>query len=124
LAQSTCGGIPAGAATGGSCGVTGKFFALLIGVFAALGLLLAALGIYGVVSYSVTRQTQEIGIRMALGATAGRVQFSVMTKTLRLVVAGVAFGTFTSMLATKFIASLLVWNRADGSRTFAGTVLC
>ncbi|MDX6712294.1 MAG: putative transport system permease protein, partial [Blastocatellia bacterium] len=100
-----------------------KFFALLIGVFAALGLLLAALGIYGVVSYSVTRQTQEIGIRIALGATAGRVQFSVMTKTLRLVVAGVAFGTLTSLLATKFIASLLYGTVPTDPATFAGTVL-
>jgi ABC-type antimicrobial peptide transport system permease subunit len=100
-----------------------KFFALLIGVFAALGLLLAALGIYGVVSYSVTRQTQEIGIRMALGATAGRVQLSVMTKMLRLVVAGVAFGTLTSLLATKFIASLLYGTVPTDPATFAGTVL-
>ena len=64
-----------------------RFFALLVAVFAGLGLLLASLGIYGVISYSVTRQTQEIGIRMALGASTERVQFGVISRTMRLVLA-------------------------------------
>ena len=66
-----------------------RFFVMLVGSFAALGLILASLGIYGVISYWVTRQTQEIGIRMALGATAPQVQRGVIGRALRLTIAGV-----------------------------------
>jgi predicted permease len=84
-----------------------RFFMMLVSVFAALGLFLAALGIYGVVSYSVTRQTQEIGIRMALGATMGRVQRQVLAGTLRLALVGIALGAVASVAAARLIASLL-----------------
>ncbi|MDR3741797.1 MAG: ABC transporter permease [Terracidiphilus sp.] len=84
-----------------------RFFMLLVGVFAGLGLLLAALGIYGVISYSVTRQTQEIGIRMALGASAGLVQRQVLASTLRLALIGVIVGAAASLAAARLIASLL-----------------
>jgi ABC-type antimicrobial peptide transport system permease subunit len=84
-----------------------QFFMLLVVSFATLGLLLAALGIYGVISYSVTRQTQEIGIRMALGASAGIVQRQVMAGTLRLALIGVVLGAAASIAGARLMASLL-----------------
>jgi len=100
-----------------------RFFVLLVGIFAGLGLLLASLGIYGVIAYSVTQRTQEIGIRMALGATRGRVQRGVLGKTLGLVVAGVGVGTMGSLLATRMIASLLFGTAATDPLTYAGMVV-
>ena len=84
-----------------------RFFMLMVASFAGLGLLLAAIGIYGVISYTVTRQTQEIGIRMALGATMGRVQRQVLGGTLRLAIIGIALGAAVSLAAAKLISSLL-----------------
>lgn len=84
-----------------------RFMVLLVTIFATLGVLLAALGVYGVISYSVTQKTQEIGVRMALGASAGRVQRDVLAKTLRLAIAGITLGTIGSLGAARLIASLL-----------------
>jgi predicted permease len=84
-----------------------RFFMLLVGAFAGLGLLLAAIGIYGVISYSVTRQTQEIGIRMALGSSTGLVQRQVMVGTLRLALVGIALGGVASLALARLIATLL-----------------
>jgi len=84
-----------------------RFFMLLVAAFAGLGLVLATLGIYGVISYSVTRQTSEIGVRMALGATAGRVQRGVLANTLRLTGIGIAIGTVMAIIVAKAITSLL-----------------
>jgi predicted permease len=84
-----------------------RFFMLLVAVFAGLGLLLAMLGIYGVISYSVTRQKQEIGVRMALGASLGRVQKDVLFGILRVTLVGIALGTAASVVSARLIASLL-----------------
>jgi predicted permease len=91
-----------------------RFFMLLVGAFAGLGLLLAALGIYGVISYSVTQRTREIGIRMALGATVGQVRSLVLASTLRLAAVGMLLGALLSLGVSQVIASLLFatspWN--------------
>jgi predicted permease len=100
-----------------------QFFMLLVAAFATLGIVLAALGIYGVISYSVTQRTQEIGIRMALGATMGHVQRRVLVKTLRLTVIGIAAGAVASLLASRAIAALLFNTAPNDPITFAGMVV-
>jgi predicted permease len=100
-----------------------RFFVLLVSIFAGLGLVLASLGIYGVISYSVTRQTQEIGIRMALGASQARVQWSVIWKTLTLALIGIATGTVASLMIAHLIASLLFATPATDLSTFLSMIL-
>ncbi len=84
-----------------------RFFILLVGAFAGLGVMLAALGIYGVISYSVTQSTQEIGIRMALGASTTQVQLRVIGRTLRLTLIGIAAGALASLVVARAITTLL-----------------
>jgi len=95
-----------------------QFFMLLVGVFAALGLVLASLGIYGVISYSVTRRTQEIGVRMALGASPGNVQMGVISKTMRMASIGIAVGVVGSVAVAHLIASLLFGTTPTDPMTF------
>ncbi len=97
-----------------------RFFVLLVGFFAGLGLLLAMLGIYGVISYSVTRQTQEIGIRMALGASRGRVQLGVIARTMRLTLFGIGAGVIASLAVAQLIGSLLFGTQPTDPAIFAG----
>lgn len=101
-----------------------RFFMLLVASFAGLGLVLAALGIYGVISYSVTQRTQEIGIRMALGSTTGRVQGEVLARTLRLAVWGVVLGTVASVAIARLIASLLFGTSPWDMVTYAAMAAC
>src|ERR1700728_1907202 len=100
-----------------------RFFMLLVAAFASLGLLLAALGIYGVISYSVMQRTQEIGIRMALGATTGEVQLGVIGRTLRLTLIGIAAGSIASLLVARAIAALLFGTTPTDPVTFAAVIL-
>jgi predicted permease len=99
-----------------------RFFVLLVSGFAALGLLLASLGIFGVISYSVTRQTQEIGIRMALGASSSQVRFGVIARALRLALAGTALGVPAAFAAARWIASMLFGTEPSDPATFVSIV--
>jgi putative ABC transport system permease protein len=85
-----------------------RFSVLLMGVFATIGLVLVGSGVYGVMSYSVSRQTREIGIRMALGADRGQVFRSVVGSALRMMGFGATLGAVAS-LATNRVISSQVW---------------
>jgi predicted permease len=84
-----------------------RFFVELLMGFAAAALALAAIGIYGVISYSVARRTPEIGVRMALGASSGRIRASVVGDTLRLALAGAVVGIAAAIAVSSVLASLL-----------------
>jgi predicted permease len=100
-----------------------RFFVLLAASFAVIGLVLASLGIYGVISYSVTQQTQEIGVRLALGASPARVRLGVICKAMRLALSGVALGAAASLLVTRWLAALLYGTQPSDPPTFAGIIL-
>ena len=101
-----------------------RLHTVLLGVFAAVGLSLALLGVYGVVSYSVARRTQEIGVRMALGAGQSTVLRMVLRQGLTLVACGAALGAVGALAAVRVIASELYGVKSTDPGTFlAGTAL-
>jgi predicted permease len=97
-----------------------RFLLLLVGLFAVAALTLAAVGIYGVVAFSVTRRTQEIGIRMALGAQRTDVLRLVVGEGARLAILGVAIGIAASLAVTRLLSTLLFGVSASDPATFAG----
>lgn len=100
-----------------------RFETFLLGLFGALGLLLALVGIYGVISYSVTQRTHEIGIRMALGAEPAGVMRLVLAHGLKLALIGVAIGIAASLGLTRLMSSLLFGVSATDPLTFAGVTI-
>ena len=96
-----------------------RLVATLAGFFGILGLLLAAVGLYGVTSYAVTSRRAEIGIRMALGASAGGVVALVLRRVAWLVALGIVLGAGLSVWAAKFVATLLYGLDARDPATFA-----
>jgi predicted permease len=97
--------------------------ATLMGMFAALALIITAIGIAGVIAYSVSQRTQEIGIRMALGANNGRVLLMVMRQALVLAGIGLALGLGGALLLTSLMSSLLFGVEARDPITFVGVSL-
>ena len=91
---------------------------ILLSLFAAIALLLAAVGIYGVIAYSVSRRTQEMGIRVALGARGRQLTGMVLGRALMLALGGVVIGLFAAAGATRFMGSLLVDVSALDAATF------
>jgi len=95
----------------------------VLGIFGVIGLLMAVIGMYGVMAYSVAQRTREIGIRMAIGAAAGDVVRMVMRQGLTLVVIGAGIGLVGALAVSRLLTSVLYGNGANDPLTFVGVPL-
>jgi putative ABC transport system permease protein len=100
-----------------------NFNMLLLGIFAGVALLLAAIGIYGLMSYTVEQRRQEIGIRMALGAGSAQVLRLMVGQGMKLAGAGVVLGLGLAWAMTRFLGSLLFGVKATDPLTFGGVAV-
>jgi putative ABC transport system permease protein len=100
-----------------------RFIAQLLGVFAALALVLAAIGTYGILSYAVTERRQEIGIRMALGADRGSVLGMILAQGMKVTMIGLVVGIVGSLLLTRFVSTLLFNVEPTDPATFIGVAI-
>jgi predicted permease len=99
-----------------------RFIVLLLGGFSFFALVLASLGIYGVISYSVSQRTQEIGIRMALGASARDLQLRIVSQTVGLAAIGIVLGTGASWALARLLKGFLFGVTSNDPVTFLGMV--
>lgn len=100
-----------------------RFSMTIVGLFAIVALALAAIGVYGVIANAVSQQTHEIGVRMALGARAADVMWSVLRRALTLMAIGVSIGAAGAFALTRAMAGLLYEVRPTDAATFAGAAL-
>jgi ABC-type antimicrobial peptide transport system permease subunit len=100
-----------------------QFNLLLVGLFAVLALVLAAVGLYGVTAYSVSQRTRELGIRVALGARRGALLKLVLAYGARLTLIGLAIGTLAALALTHVMSTLLFGVGARDPMTFVGVAL-
>jgi ABC-type antimicrobial peptide transport system permease subunit len=100
-----------------------RFFTALLGGFSIFALCLALLGIYGVISYTVTHRRQEIGVRIALGASSRQVQGRIIRETVELALAGIVLGTLGSWIAARTLSGFLFGVTAADPLTYAGMVV-
>jgi putative ABC transport system permease protein len=100
-----------------------RFSVVLIGILAGLALALSAVGIYGVMSYTVGQRAQEIGIRMALGGQPGAMLALILGRGVRLALIGIAAGLSGALVLTRFLSSLLFGVEARDPLTFGGVAV-
>jgi putative ABC transport system permease protein len=99
-----------------------RFFTTVVTGFGALALVLAVVGLYGVMAYSVSRRTHEMGIRMALGASAGEIRKMVLSQSARLVAVGLALGTVAAVFLTRLLKAQLYEVSPSDPVTFTAVV--
>lgn len=100
-----------------------RFYATLVAIFAALAMLLAAVGIYGVMSYAVAQRSQEIGVRLALGAAERQIFALVVGDSLRLAAVGLAIGAAGGVMVGRALQNLLFGVRGADPLTFSATAV-